>query len=93
MGKLDILCDGKLIYYSDAESNVKWKNVAPTVEKWESLGGSSQDIKSLAEGIFLWLNGMSNEEVTVVFCPYKGLDFNLVYSTLTGELIRIHEAR
>ncbi|WP_137926624.1 hypothetical protein [Cupriavidus sp. 2SB] len=90
---LEISCDGKSICYSDKENNLIWRNTAPSLEKWKSLNRSSQPIESLEKGVYLWLNGISAEEVIVVFRPYKGLDFNLVYSALTGELVGIHEAR
>lgn len=93
MVKLNISLDGKTISLVSQEGHIQWTRISPSLADWQRFIGSNFAAESLAKGSFLWVNGLDENEVTVVFQPYKGLDFNLTYSVLFGDLLRINEAR
>jgi hypothetical protein len=93
MVKLDISPDGKTISLVGQDGRVQWTKNSPSLADWQRLIGSNLSEESLKKGGFLWVNGLDENEVTVVFQPYKGLDFNLTYSVLSGDLLKINEAR
>ena len=93
MGRCIIADDGALINWIDALSGRHGAARAPSVSEWKRLWHGNQTEESLAGGRFMWVNGMNDHEVIVVFTPYKGLDFNLTFSVLSGELLKIEEAR
>ncbi|SDI70665.1 hypothetical protein SAMN04487926_12259 [Paraburkholderia steynii] len=90
---LNIADDGTSISWFDAVSGRGWTARTPSLSEWQIHFHGNQTEESLARGQFMWVNGLSDEEVTVVFSPYRGLDFNLIYSILSGKLLKIEEAR
>ncbi|CAE6856725.1 hypothetical protein R69658_07424 [Paraburkholderia aspalathi] len=93
MGTLNIADDGASINWVDTLLGRQWTARAPSVPEWQRLWHGNQTDESLAKGRFLWVNGFNDREVIVVFAPFKGLDFNLTFSVLSGELLKIEEAR
>jgi hypothetical protein len=90
---MKIADDEKKICLVNEFDSVLWTAGIPKLADWRRLSGGTQSDVALESGIFRWVNGGDDSEVVVVFSPYGGLDFNLTYSVLTGELLRIHEAR
>ncbi|REE19957.1 hypothetical protein B0G71_3077 [Paraburkholderia sp. BL27I4N3] len=93
MSTLNIADDGASINWVDALSGREWTARAPSVPEWQRLWHRDQTEESLVSGRFLWVNGLNDNELIVVFAPFKGLDFNLTFSVLSGQLLKIEEAR
>jgi len=90
---VDISDDGKAITCKGGDGIAKWTMGNPSYEDWQRLGHGIYTEDALRQGIFRWVNGITENDVTVVFSPYGGLDFNLTYSVPSAKLIKITEAR
>ena len=76
------------------QGEVQWSAPRPTMRDWQRLSPSAKYTEEqLLNGRFGWINGFEMGEVYIVFRPYAGLDFNLVYAIDSGKLLRISEAR
>lgn len=90
---LNIAKDGRSISWVGSAFGQRWIAYAPSLSEWKQLWQGNQTEEQLAKGVFMWVNGENQKEVTVVFSPYKNLDFNLIYSIESGALLKIEEAR
>jgi hypothetical protein len=93
MSHLEISDDGKRITWVGQDGKSEWGAIPPTPAEWKKLTLLDRTRESLEEGVFAWVNGIVDDEVTVVFSPRGGLDFNMCYSISSGNLLRISEAR
>ncbi|SDY89865.1 hypothetical protein SAMN04515617_12821 [Collimonas sp. OK242] len=90
---VDISNDGKTITYKGGDGIAKWIVGIPSLGDWQRLGRGVYKEEALKQGIFRWLSGITENDVTVVFSPHGGLDFNLSYSVKNAKLIKIFETR
>jgi hypothetical protein len=89
---VEISMDGKQVIFKNYRNEIRWVRTVPSFEDWKKFAGNDIE-QNLAKGIFQYAGIDPNGEVIAVFTPFGGLDFNLTFSSQTGQLLRIHEAR
>jgi hypothetical protein len=89
---VEISNDGERLICMTSEGKIRWSKGAPSSYDWQRLVNVKVE-QNLARGKFQYAGAAKDGTIIAVFTPFGGLDFNLIYSIDTGELIKIHEAR
>lgn len=77
----------------NADGSERWKKGAPLDAQWENFWKIPDVLDRVQRGRYCYLNGVDGNSIYVVFQPYAGLDFNIIFEAMTGAIIGLTPAR
>ena len=87
---LTISEDGTSISFWDSRG-IRWRNGRPSSLDW--IRYRNAVIEGLDHGHFLWGSVVDEDVTVVIYLPLEKSDFLLRYSSASGELLSVDEAR